>query len=124
MSTYDDFEEPSELDIEALTEDERSRAAFDRLMARRAPWERDFSHRHPSALDHTHDHGVVKAGWYCSREFDHEGPCAAWPISHEANAPVADFEADMRARVRVFRWLVGTTAFVIAFGVLMAVCGQ
>jgi hypothetical protein len=23
-------------------------------------------------------------GWYCSREEGHEGPCAAWPVSHEA----------------------------------------
>jgi len=29
-------------------------------------------------------HGVVKPGWYCSREAGHNGPCAAWPVSHEA----------------------------------------
>jgi hypothetical protein len=34
-------------------------------------------------------HGVIVkddgSRWYCSRETGHEGPCAAWQISHEAN---------------------------------------
>lgn len=25
--------------------------------------------------------GLPPAGWYCTREPDHEGPCAAWPRS-------------------------------------------
>lgn len=29
-------------------------------------------------------HGIIKEGWYCSGEVGHRGPCAAWPVSHEA----------------------------------------
>lgn len=29
-------------------------------------------------------HGLCKPGWYCSRGWGHEGPCAAWPVSHDA----------------------------------------
>lgn len=32
---------------------------------------------------HAGDCGVCKPGWYCSREAGHDGPHAAWPISHE-----------------------------------------
>lgn len=26
---------------------------------------------------------IPPEGWYCSRPQGHEGPCAAWPVSHE-----------------------------------------
>jgi len=35
-------------------------------------------------------HGIVKPGWYCSREVDHPGPCAAWPVSHATALEFAD----------------------------------
>lgn len=32
-------------------------------------------------------HGIVKPGWYCSLPVGHDGPCAAWPVSHQTQPP-------------------------------------
>lgn len=38
------------------------------------------------ARTRSHAHGLVKPGWYCSLEKGHDGPCAAWPVSHATAA--------------------------------------
>ncbi|UUZ75507.1 hypothetical protein LP414_27715 [Polaromonas sp. P1(28)-13] len=47
-------------------------------------WDHDWAPKlEPESIEHC---GVVKPGWFCSREKGHEGPCAAWPVSHETAA--------------------------------------
>lgn len=58
----------------------RERLTGEKLRARGEQLRREIAGVEP--------HGIVKPGWYCSREKGHAGPCAAWPVSHDAMASI------------------------------------
>lgn len=39
-----------------------------------------------------------KRGWFCSRDLGHDGPCALWPVSHEALSEMRAQSLDGLAR--------------------------
>jgi hypothetical protein len=51
-----------------------------------------FGDRYPGPSDRCGTRN--KPGWYCSRNVDHDGPCAMWPISHGAAVPETQSRTD------------------------------
>jgi hypothetical protein len=44
-----------------------------------------------------------KRGWFCSRELGHDGPCALWPVSHEAASESQPDFAELQALLDAWR---------------------
>jgi len=56
--------------------------------------------------------GRTPAGWHCTRDPGHGGPCAAWPVSRAAELAVQDAEAAAFWWARFGGWVI--VAFLLA----------
>ena len=57
---------------------------------------------------------VPPPGWKCTRPAGHEGPCAAWPVSHELIG--SEYRPDPNGNLITFGcWVLFVVALVLMF---------